>query len=394
MFGRSITLFRVSGIRISIHASWFIIAVLLTWTLARGIFPDMIPVSLPLATYWVMGVAGALGLFGSIILHELGHAIVGRQNGLRIRGITLFIFGGVAELESEPPTPNAELKMAIAGPIVSILLSAIFFALWALGTAFVWPIPISGVFRYLGGINALLVAFNMIPAFPLDGGRVLRSILWGRRNDLHSATRTSAKIGSGFGTAFIMLGIFGVLTGNFVGGMWWFLIGMFLRGASQMSYQQVEIRKHLEGEPISRFMTRDPVTVPPTISVESLVQDYIYRFRFHEFPVMDDGRLYGCAGIKEVKEVNRADWPHTAVGEILTPSSPENTVSVDTDAIKALSKMSRNGVGRLMVLEGRKLKGIVSLRDLVRFLSVKLDLESSAGGDSIQTQDIKELQGV
>jgi CBS domain-containing protein len=128
--------------------------------------------------------------------------------------------------------------------------------------------------------------------------------------------------------------------------------------------------------------------------VESLVQDYIYRFRFHEFPVMDDGRLYGCAGIKEVKEVNRADWPHTAVGEILTPSSPENTVSVDTDAIKALSKMSRNGVGRLMVLEGRKLKGIVSLRDLVRFLSVKLDLESSAGGDSIQTQDIKELQGV
>jgi len=394
MFGKSITLFELLGFKVRINASWIVIAVLLTWSLATGYFRFALP-AYPPGIHWLMGIAGTLGLFMSIILHELGHAVIARRDGLRIRGITLFIFGGVAEMESEPPTPKAELRMAIAGPIVSVALSILFLGLYYAGAAAGWSVMALSVSQYLGFINGIMVLFNMIPAFPLDGGRVLRSILWARRGDLPSATRTAAGIGSGFGTFLIFLGLFSVLWGNVVGGIWWFLLGMFLRGASMMSYQQEEIRRYLEGEPVSKFMTRDPITVPSTISVDELVHDYFYRYHMDHFPVVSGDKLIGSVGTREIKNITRNDWPRTAVFEVFTPCSAEDSISSRLDAVKALSHMSKKGHSSLMVAERDRLVGVLSLRDLLTFLAIKLDLEGGADHPKIDVDEkVRELQGV
>ncbi|MCX6340149.1 MAG: site-2 protease family protein [Candidatus Aureabacteria bacterium] len=374
MFERRFSLFRLLGFQVWIDPSWLILAVLITWTLAQGVFPSHYR-NLSPASYWWMGVAGALGLFFSIVFHELCHSLVARRYGLPMKGITLFIFGGVAEMDAEPESPRVEFLMAAAGPLSSILLALGFYCAGVAGTRVGWPPQINGTVHYLALINGMLAAFNLIPGFPLDGGRVLRSILWGWTGNLRWATRVASRIGSGFGTLLFVLGIFNVLTGNMLGGLWWFLIGMFLRNASRMSYQQLLTRRAFEGEPLKRFMNRDPVTVPPSLSVAALVEDYIYRYHFKMFPVVEAGKLLGCVGTSEVKEIPRERWDSLTVAEIATKCSSENTISPDVDALSAISAMNRTGSSRLLVVEGGRLVGIISLRDMLKLLSLKLDLE-------------------
>ena len=376
MFGRRIELFTAFGIPIRIDTSWFVVALLISWTLADSYFPSSYP-GHPVATYWAMGIAGALGLFASIIIHELAHALAARQYGLSIRGITLFIFGGVAEMDREPPSAIAEFFVAIAGPIASVLLAVSF-----LVTGFVWmfagwPGSASGVLFYLMFINFVLVVFNMIPAFPLDGGRVLRSALWSWRKDLRWATAVTSRIGSGFGLLLIVLGVLEVIRRqDFIGGMWLFLIGMFLRSAAQGSYRQLTLRRNLEGEKVERFMHPDPIAVPRAISVAELVEQYVYRYHFKLFPVVDDDRLLGCVTTQQIKELPQEEWARQTVGSIATPCSPDNTVGPQTDALEALAMMSRSGASRLMVVEGERLVGIITLKDLLRFLALKVELEN------------------
>jgi Zn-dependent protease len=374
MFERRVTLFKLLGFQVRIDPSWLILAVLITWTLAQGVFPAHYR-NLSHASYWWMGVAGALGLFSSIVFHELCHSLVARRYGLRMKGITLFIFGGVAEMDEEPSSPKVEFLMAAAGPLSSILLAFGFYCVSVAGTRAGWPPQINGTVHYLALINGMLAAFNLIPGFPLDGGRVLRSILWGWTGNLRWATRIASQIGSGFGTLLFVLGIFNVLVGNMVGGLWWFLIGMFLRNASRMSYQQLLTRRAFEGEPLKRFMNRDPVTVPASLSVAALVDDFIYRHHFKMFPVVEDGSLIGCVGTSEVKGIPREQWGSLTVGEIATKCSSENTIGPDADALSAIFAMNRTGSSRLLVVEGGRLVGIVSLRDMLKLLSLKLDLE-------------------
>jgi Zn-dependent protease/CBS domain-containing protein len=374
MFGRRITLFKVLGFAIRLDMSWIVIAVLVTWSLAVGFFPMQYE-GLAGATYWWMGVAGALGLFVSILVHELSHAIMARRYGVQIKGITLFIFGGVAEMEGEPPHARAEFMIAIVGPITSFLIAFVFYGAYRAVHAATWPVPAIGVVGYLSLINALLAVFNLVPGFPLDGGRILRSILWGWKQNLRWATRVASRVGSGFGMVLILLGVLQVLRGHFVGGMWWFLIGMFLRGAANMSYQQVLMRQALEGEPVRRFMKPDPVTVPPGISVEQLVEDYIYKHHYKLFPVVKGGALVGSVSLGQVKEVPRAEWAQRAVGDLARPCSRDNTIGPNDDATKALALMSRTGASRLMVVDGDRLVGIIALKDLLAFLALKVELE-------------------
>ncbi len=376
MFGRGITLFRLLGFEVRIDWSWIIIALLVTWSLARGIFPVYYP-GLSDGTYWWMGVVGALGLFLCIVLHEFGHSLVARRFGIPMKGITLFIFGGVAEMTQEPPSPKSEFFMTIAGPLTSLALAGIFFGFTQWGRAAGWPEPVLGIFGYLAWINLLLVAFNLIPAFPLDGGRVLRSILWGWRKNLRWATRVASAIGTGFAYLLIAWGIVSFLFGNFVGGVWWFLIGLFIRNASQMSYQQVLLRQALEGEPVQRFMTTNPVTVPPSASVRDLVEDYLYKYHFKMFPVVEGHRLVGCVSINQVKQIPREEWDRHTAQELAAPCSPENTIPPDADAVRALSAMSRTQTSRLMVVDHGELVGVVALRDLLNFLSRKVELEGT-----------------
>jgi len=374
MFGKRITLFRLFGFAVHVDLSWIVIAVLITWSLTAGLFPFQYR-GLSAGTYWMMGLAGALGLFFSIVFHEMSHSLVARRFGIPMKGITLFIFGGVAEMDDEPPSPRAEFWMAIAGPLSSLFLAAAFYGLYIFGARSGWPAPFNGVVGYLGVINVILAVFNMIPAFPLDGGRVLRSILWGWRNDLRWGTRISSAFGSAFGLFLIFVGVLNALRGNFVGGVWQFLIGMFLRDAARGSYQQLVARQALEGEPVRRFMRTDPITVSPSLSLAELIDDYVYRHQFKLFPVVQNGALVGCIDLNQVKEIPRNEWAYRTVGEV-AKRCDDNTIAPDVDAVKALSKMNRTGRSRLLVIDQGRLVGILSLKDLLRFLSLKVELEN------------------
>lgn len=378
MFGRPIPLFKLMGFEVRLDASWIILAFLITWSLAVGYFPSADP-GLPRNDYWIMAVVAALGLFLSIIVHEFAHSVVARKEGLPMRGITLFVFGGVAEMGGEPQSPHDEFWMAIVGPLTSVAIGVVSYLIY-FAVRSVWPVPVVGVVHYLGWINLLLAAFNLLPAFPLDGGRVLRSVIWHYQRDLVRATRIAAGVGAGFGGLLMALGVFQLFFGGFVTAIWWFVLGIFLRGAAQQSFQQVIIQRALQNEPVSRFMNTHPVTVPPNISVEDLIQDYIYRFHHKMFPVVTDSdRLAGCISTEEIKSVPREEWRQHSVQELMRPCSAENTITPDTNAVLALSKMQKSGLSRLLVVDDGHLLAIVALRDLLDFLSLKMDLEQGAG---------------
>ena len=376
MFGKRITLFKLFGFEVRLDLSWFILAILITWSLAKSFFPLYFK-DLPESTYWWMGVAGTLGLFISIVLHELSHSLVARRYGIPMKGITLFIFGGVAEMDDEPPSPKAEFFMAIVGPLASIVIALVSYTIYLLGKQYGWSAPVNGIFFYLGIINMVLAIFNLLPGYPLDGGRVLRSALWHWKKNIRWATRISSQIGAAFGLGLIILGVASFIFGNIIGGIWWVLIGFFLRNASQMSYQQLFIRKALEGEHVRRFMKTDLVTVSSSMSIEELVEDYFYKHHFKMYPVLANSKLIGFVTTRMVKEIPKEDWKLRKVEDIVRPCSNENTVSTDTDAVVALSKMYQSGNSRLMVLEDGKLIGIITLKDMMDFLSIKMDIEKN-----------------
>ncbi|HWG45854.1 MAG TPA: site-2 protease family protein [Gemmataceae bacterium] len=383
MFGRRWRLFRLRGIPISLDASWLIILALLTLsiaslfpTLMREYFGDAAP-ALPPYAYWFMGLIAALAFFGCILLHEMGHAIVARSRGMSIRGITLFLFGGVAELEDEPPSAATEFLMAIAGPTVSVLLGIGFALLTGIGYYGGWTPPVLMVLGYLALINLLVLAFNLIPAFPLDGGRVFRSILWAATGDLRRATLWASRAGQAFAWLLIFWGVMQFFTGNWLGGIWTGLIGLFLNNAAQSSYQQVLIRQALHGEPVRRFMNGEPIVVPPALDLRRWVEDFVYRYHHKAFPVVSDGHLEGCITTQALADIPRGQWDQHTVGEVMRHDLRTITIPPDADALDALGRMRRTGSSRLLVVERGRLIGMVSLKDLLRFLSLKIELEDS-----------------
>jgi Zn-dependent protease len=348
------------GFEVKVDLSWVIIAVLIAWSLSSGFFPARFR-NYPAQTYWIMGFVGAIGLFISIIAHEFSHSLAARKYGLPIKGITLFLFGGVAEMGEEPKTAKAEFMMAIVGPISSIMIGMVCYIFYYFGLKAGVPYPVTGVIYYLAMINGVLAGFNMLPAFPLDGGRVLRSILWHFKGDLKWATRIASGIGSFFGLFLILVGVFDVITGNFVSGMWSFLIGLFLKKAAENSYQQMITHRALEGESLRRFMTVDPVTVSPSTTIGQLVEDYVYKHHFKMYPVVDRNQLVGCITTHQVREIPRDQWPYKTVGEVAVTCEMGNTIGPDADVNQALSQMLKNNSSRIMVVDKGRLLGIIAL---------------------------------
>lgn len=370
-------LFSLCGFEVSIDLSWVLLAVLIAWTLAGSVFPGLSP-NQSSATYWVMGVLGAAGLFMSIVLHEMAHSLVARRYGMAIRGITLFIFGGVAEMTAEPERPRAELLMAAAGPTASFALALVFYLLAAGSAAAGAPGPVIAVLSYLALINLVLAVFNLIPAFPLDGGRIFRAALWGWRGDFDWATRIAAGAGSFFGVFLMVLGVVSVLQGNFVGGMWQFLIGLFLRGAASATYGDTLARRLLGKLTVAQVMQSQPITVTPALSVQAFVNDAVYRHHHRWFPVVDSGSVVGSIDTRQLASVDRGAWPETPVSRIMRPLVPDDAVSAEASAFAALGQMRRTERSRLMVIRDRRLLGIVTSRDLLNILSLEQELGGRA----------------
>lgn len=369
-------LFRLFGFDVKLNLTWLLLALLITWTLAAGLFPASYP-ELTQDVYWWMGLAGAVGILFSIVFHELSHSLVARYYGLQIKGITLFIFGGVAEMQEEPVSPRVEFLMAVAGPVASVLLALVFFLFERMVTAMDWSTAVTGVSHYLAMVNMIVAIFNLVPAFPLDGGRMLRAVLWHWNRSLQRATYIASQFGSGFGLALMILGGIAFIQGNFIAGMWWVLIGAFLRMAANASYQQLLVSEMLSDKPVRRFMNDNPITVPTGITIEQWLNDYVYHYHLKMFPVIDGANLLGCVTTDSAKKIPREQWPEKTIDDLITPCSPDNTVSPDTDAAKVLADMVQTDANsRYMVVENDRLVGMISLKDLRSYIAMKLELES------------------
>ena len=371
MIGASITLIEVFGIKIRVNISWAFIAILLAWGLAEGYFPT-INEKLPEATYWWMSIVAVLGLFASILLHELAHSLVARAYGMEITGITLWLLGGIAELKGEPPSPKVELLMAIAGPAMSVFLGTFF---WLSAGVLQGFVSVATVLSYLGMLNLILAAFNMVPAFPLDGGRVARAIIWMHTGDYLAATKTAARMGSLFGLGLIAFGFLGLVTGAGLASLWWVVLGMFVRFAADSSNLQAQTKNVLAQKTVREFMTPKPITVSAETSVADLVENYIYHYDFEFFPVMDGGRVAGSVSLQEVRTLPLDRHKQVRVREIMKPISANTLVSPRDLAANVMTRMQETGASLLMVMDRDDLVGVIATKDLLRIIAIQSALE-------------------
>ena len=362
----TVTVFRVQGIPVRVHMSWLVVFGLIAWSLAAGYFPRQLP-NLPLVTYWANGLLAAALLFVSVFLHELSHSIVAIRYGIPVSSITLHIFGGVSQLTREPDRPGAEWNMAIVGPLTSLAIAG---ALALLHRFVDLPAPAAAVTRYLMTMNALVGAFNLLPGFPLDGGRLLRAELWKATGDLRRATRAAGQAGAAVALFLMAIGILQIITGNFVGGLWLLLIGLFLRQAAEGSSRQQQVRQALSALAVRDVMTRSVVHVPADLSVARLVEEMFWAHHVSSFPVTDSGRVVGLVTVDQLKRVPRASWADTRVRELMRPLD-ETLQAAPADALwDAFEKLVGNGVGRLAILDGGRLVGYLSTKDVTHVLAV------------------------
>ncbi|MBI2486388.1 MAG: site-2 protease family protein [Deltaproteobacteria bacterium] len=373
MFGNGVKLTKIFGIELWIDYSWLIVFILVMWSLASGYFPHEYP-GLGKTTYWIMGAVSAILLFVCVLLHELSHSYVAQKSGIAVPKITLFIFGGVAQISEEPRSAKTEFNIAIAGPICSFMLAVIF---WILAKSDFASDDkrLFAVFNYLAFINIALVVFNMIPGFPLDGGRILRAYLWNRWQDVKKATYIVSQIGSRFGIALMLLGLVSIFFGNLIGGIWFIFIGLFLNQAASSGYQMTILRDVLSGAKVKNIMTSNVISVPESLSLNDLVQNYFYHYLFVSFPVVSDGgQLVGMISIKQVKDLPKDSWHEKKVGDIMVKAPEIPVLSPDDEALSALNLLMRNELGRIPIVDTGKLVGIITRRDIMTFLMIKSDL--------------------
>jgi len=381
--GRSFKLFTVFGMPIRIHVTWFVVVALITWSLAVAWFPYHGPLSsreLPAAWHWVMAAVSALLLFVSVLLHELGHSFLARHHRIPVRGITLFFFGGVAEIGEEPKSPRAEVEVTLGGLAVSATLAVVaLLLLRVLPTTTVPLRALAGVIHYMMFINLVVLIFNTVPGFPLDGGRLLRALLWWTTGNLRRATYVASSVGSGVGLVLIILGVFIALGGDVIGGVWFALIGAFLRSAARNTYQQLLLRRALEGVPIRQLMTTNTICVPAETPLREAVDDWFLRYHDDGFAICGPEGLEGMLTLDNVRAVKSGEWQDTTVGEAMDRRAPGYAVPPDMDAMHVLARMSQLDVGCIPVVQDGRLVGIVTRRDLLELLRLKTDLEELQG---------------
>jgi Zn-dependent protease/CBS domain-containing protein len=376
----SLRLFRIAGIDIGIHYTWILIFVLLSWSLAQGFFPQLYP-GWDTITYWITGVVAALLLFVSVLIHELAHSLVAQARGMTVTSITLFIFGGVSNLEEEPEKPKVELAMSIVGPLASLALAGIFWGLVQLvGNQ---QSPLAATLTYLALINAILAGFNLLPGFPLDGGRVLRSILWDRTGNLVKATNIAATVGRFMGWGLIAFGLFQIFAGNFIGGIWFAFIGWFLSSSADASRREITLREQLSGVQVKEVMTTNPTDISPDTSVAELVSNVFRKQHGRAVPVCQNAQVLGIVTVTDVKELPREKWGETAVKEIMT-REPLYSVTPEDDLNTALRLIAKHDINQVLVLRDDKCAGLLSRSDILTHLHLSQELGlKQKGGPSV-----------
>jgi len=368
LFGKSFRIGRIFGIAIEIDFSWFIIFILVAWSLSKGYFPYNYP-DIPVHYYWIMGVMASLLLFVSVLLHELSHSYVAIKKGIPIEKITLFIFGGVASISREPKRPGVEFVIAAAGPICSYILMLIF---WLISTSLEQGSASYAVIKYVYFINGLLATFNLIPGFPLDGGRLLRSALWHFTGNLQKSTLIASNVGKAFAIFLIVYGFLNIMAGRLFSGLWFVVIGFFLKNAALQSYEQMVISKFLSDLTVGKVMSKGVVSIGSGIPVTELIEKYFLHYHFDCFPVVSGGDTIGVVRMSDVVKAPRDKWPTTTVEEVMQKDVSALTVAPDDGVENALHKMAREGKGWLLVLNAdQSIAGVLTRSDIMHLLKVK-----------------------
>ena len=360
---------KVAGIPVYLDYSWFVIFFLLVWTIGFDLMPAAFP-GLNQFYYLLIGAVTAILFFASLVVHELAHSIVAKRNGLRIRRITLFLLGGVSEMEDEPKDASLELKMAAAGPLASAAIALSFGLIWLVSAAFgLSPLVQAPVF-YLAFVNALMAGFNLIPAFPMDGGRVLRSVLWRRNGDIVRSTVAASNAGRTVASFIVFLGLFTMFLVDFVSGIWLVLIGWFISSSSTASLSQTVAAEELRGVRAADVMTRKVDSVPPEMTLQDLSEEFL-RTKHTGFPVLSDGHLQGCVTVDDLRKSKRDSWATKTVGEAMTPKSKLVTTRPDDPAMDVLSAMQRGDIGRVFVMDGDAVAGIITRSDVLKAIELR-----------------------
>jgi Zn-dependent protease/predicted transcriptional regulator len=371
--GATIRLFKIAGIPIYVHTSWFAIYALIVWTLATGYFPGVIP-GIDAPTAWALGSIGALLLFVSVLLHELSHSIVAKAHGLTVRGITLHLFGGVSQLENEPRTALAELLIAAVGPLTSFAIAG---AIWGLRESGIAEAgPQGAVTAYLVTVNLAVGIFNLLPGFPLDGGRVLRALLWRWTGSLARATYLASRVGIAMAFALIGWGVVQLLGGSVVGGMWLAMIGLFLHQAANAAYAQTAVNEALGALTVRDLMSAEVVTADADETITELVER-LWRHHVSTVPVLERGRFVGIVSVSGLQKLDQSKRATARVRDVMRPAEASLTVGPDESVVVALQRASGNGLGRLAVLDGDRLAGYLSLKDITHMLALR---PSNLGG--------------
>lgn len=379
MWGPAMKIARIRGIDIKLDASWILIATLIVWSLATAYFPADLPGAAS-ATLLASAIVAMLGLFASLVLHELAHAEMARHFGLRVSGITLFVFGGVAELPSEPESGASEVWIALAGPVASLCLALAFWLCGQLADGLAAPAPLRMVLDYLGLINLILAVFNLLPAFPMDGGRVLRAWLWIRSGDLLAATRRAARVSTVFAYGFIGLGLLAVVKGTLAAGLWPILIGLFVLTTSRTALMQLETSTALNGRTVAELMTRHPWAAHPDQSLSNLVNRVFLYHGISFVPVVENGTVLGYVDLQLVRKIDRENWTTTTVEDVLECVDPANTVPSRLPGVDLMARMMKTGRRKFVVVDNGRLMGVITLSDVMAYLGVFRDVAAPGRG--------------
>ena len=368
---KGLRIFNLLGIPVYINYSWIIIFALVAWSLARFYYPGSFRGGTP-TQFWVMGMVSSLLLFACVLLHEFSHSLTARKLGVPVTHITLFIFGGVSNMPKDPDSPKDDLYISAAGPLCSVALCVLSLGASRLAST---DTPLYYMLVYMGYVNGALAVFNALPGMPLDGGRILRDIVWMKTGNLPKAALIASQAGKGVGLAIILFGILSFFQGNVIGGMWFVFIGIFMRSAAEQGYRHTSFERELGGITVARIMTANPVTVTPDLPIPRLVEDYFYHYHHVAYPVMNNDTLVGMVDLKRIKLLSREEREKLLVRDVMLDLSPDIGVSPREEVSKVLNRLLESVHGRLLVVENGELRGIIARRDIMDLLRIKTELE-------------------